>query len=252
VIRFEAVAKVFSTGTSDDEVVAVDGVTLEIAAGETVCLIGTSGSGKTTLLRMVNRLVTPSAGRVLVGGAVVDERDLIRLRRGIGYVVQRGGLFPHLDVARNVGLLCEVEGWTSAAKRRRVEELLTLVNLPPSEYAHRLPRELSGGQQQRAAVARALALDPQIVLMDEPFGALDPITREQLHDEFLQLARKVEKTILLVTHDLAEAFKLGDRVALMDRGRLVQVGSEDDFRSRPASPFAASFVGGRGAGEGDD
>ncbi|HEX9733409.1 MAG TPA: ATP-binding cassette domain-containing protein [Thermoanaerobaculia bacterium] len=239
-IRFEHVRKVFD---GDDPVVAVDGVDLEVAEGETVCLIGTSGSGKTTVLKMVNRLLEPSAGRVLVGGRDVRDVDVIRLRRAMGYVIQRGGLFPHLDVARNVGLLCELEGWRRERVERRVAELLELVGLPPAEYARRRPRELSGGQQQRVGIARALALDPGVVLMDEPFGALDPITRAQLHEEFLRLEEKVRKTVLLVTHDLAEAFELGDRIALMDGGRLVQVGTAADFRERPASSFVSDFVG---------
>jgi len=239
-IRFEHVRKVFD---GDYPVFAVDGVDLEVAEGETVCLIGTSGSGKTTVLKMVNRLLEPSAGRVLVGGRDVRDVDVIRLRRAMGYVIQRGGLFPHLDVARNVGLLCELEGWRRERVERRVAELLELVGLPPAEYARRRPRELSGGQQQRVGIARALALDPGVVLMDEPFGALDPITRAQLHEEFLRLEEKVRKTVLLVTHDLAEAFELGDRIALMDGGRLVQVGTAADFRERPASSFVSDFVG---------
>ena len=239
-IELDHVRKLF--GSPGEEVVAVDDVSLAVEAGETVCLIGTSGSGKTTALKMVNRLVEPTSGRILVGGHDVAESDVIRLRRSIGYVIQRGGLFPHLDVAGNVGLLCELEGWKQDDVRRRVGGLLELVNLPPAEFSERFPHELSGGQQQRVGVARALALDPKIVLMDEPFGALDPITREQLHEEFVSLEEKVKKTILLVTHDLAEAFKLGDRVALMDHGRLIQVGTEDDFRERPASEFVAEFV----------
>ena len=218
-------------------------MSLTVEAGETVCLIGTSGSGKTTALKMVNRLVEPTSGRVLVGGRDVAESDVIRLRRSMGYVIQKGGLFPHLSVANNVGLLCELEGWKRKDAGRRVSELLELVNLPPAEYSERFPHELSGGQQQRVGVAREPPLDPKIVLMDEPFGALDPITREQLHEEFMRLEEKVKKTILLVTHDLTEAFKLGDRVALMDRGRLIQVGTEDDFRQRPANEHVAQFVG---------
>jgi osmoprotectant transport system ATP-binding protein len=239
-IELDDVRKVY--GSQGGEVVAVDGVSLRVEEGETVCLMGTSGSGKTTALKMVNRLLEPTSGRVLVGGRDVAERDVIRLRRSMGYVIQKGGLFPHLEVARNVGLLCELEGWSREDVRRRVGELLELVNLPPSEFAERFPHELSGGQQQRVGVARALALDPKIVLMDEPFGALDPITRGELHEEFVKLEEKVEKTILFVTHDLAEAFKLADRVALMDAGRLLQVGTEDDFRHRPASEFVAEFV----------
>lgn len=248
-IELDNVRKVFES--KGEEVAAVDGVSLHVEEGETVSLMGTSGSGKTTALKMVNRLLEPTSGRVLVGGRDVAERDVIRLRRSMGYVIQKGGLFPHFTVAKNVGLLCDLEGWNKKDIRRRVEELLELVNLPPGEFAERFPHELSGGQQQRIGVARALALDPKIILMDEPFGALDPITRQQLHAEFLKLEEQVKKTILFVTHDLAEGFKLADRVALMDAGRLLQVGTEDDFRHRPASGFVADFVKSHVGGDGD-
>ncbi len=247
-IELKEVRKVF--GSRGTEVVAVDSMSLRVEEGETVCLIGTSGSGKTTALKMVNRLVEPTSGRILVGGRDVCETDVIRLRRSMGYVIQKGGLFPHLKVARNVGLLCELEGWSRKDVRRRVEELLELVNLPPAEFAERFPHELSGGQQQRVGVARALALDPAIVLMDEPFGALDPITRTQLHKEFATLEEKVKKTILLVTHDLSEAFELADRVAVMDGGRLLQIGTEEELRQQPADEFVARFVGSHSPGGG--
>lgn len=239
-IELEGVSKVFGAGPG--AVRAVDGVSFRVDDGETVCLIGTSGSGKTTTMKMVNRLVEPTSGRIRVDGEEVREVDLLRLRRRIGYVIQRGGLFPHKTVAENVGLLPRLEGWPAARVRARVEELLTLVNLPPERYGSRYPGELSGGQQQRVGVARALALDPPHVLMDEPFGALDPLTREALQEEFLRLKREMGKTILLVTHDLAEAFRLGDRVALMHEGRLVQLGTREDFRRRPASAFVEEFV----------
>jgi len=245
-IRFEDVRKVF--GADGGEVVAVDGLDLLVEAGETVCLIGTSGSGKTTVLKMVNRLVEPTAGRILVDGEDVRGLDLIRLRRSMGYVIQGAGLFPHLTVAENVGLLCRLEGWGRERIEERVSTLLELVNLPPGKYAGRRPRQLSGGQQQRVGVARALSLDPKIVLMDEPFGALDPITRDDLHGEFLRLKERVKKTVLLVTHDLVEAFKLGDRVALMDQGRLVQVGTEEELRERPETEFVAAFVNAHSGG----
>ncbi|MCB9896709.1 MAG: ATP-binding cassette domain-containing protein [Planctomycetes bacterium] len=226
------------------EVVAVDDLTLSVGYGRRLALIGTSGSGKTTSLEMVNRLVEPSAGRVLVGGVPNDALDVIALRRSLGYVVQSGALMPHLDVAANVGLLPRLEGWEPARIRKRVRELLELVHLPPDDYGHRHPAELSGGERQRVGVARALALDPPMLLMDEPFGALDPVTRISLRDEFRDLSRSLGKTIVLVTHDLEEAFALGDEVALLHDGRLCQAGSEDDFRHRPADDFVEAFVQG--------
>jgi len=223
-------------------VVAVDEVSLEVGRAEVLCIIGTSGCGKTTTMKMINRLVEPTEGTIRIDGHDVREQDLTRLRRGIGYVVQRGGLFPHMSVARNIGLLCELERWDEARTGARVAELLELVGLPPDEVGPRHPRALSGGQQQRVSVARALALDPPIILMDEPFGALDPITRTQLHAEFSDLRTRLGKTIVIVTHDLAEAFTLGDRVALMDRGRVVQVGTEVELREDPASSFVTEFL----------
>jgi osmoprotectant transport system ATP-binding protein len=248
VIEFDRVAKDFRT--DEAEVVALRGVSLTVAPGETLALLGPSGSGKTTLLRMVNRLVEPSSGRVSVNGRPVGELDPVRLRRGIGYVIQRGGLFPHLSVAQNVGLLGELEGWSRSRLAARIAEVLDVVGLPAAEFGGRRPRELSGGQQQRVGVARALLLDPPIVLLDEPFGALDPITREQLQNEFLTLKKRMAKTQILVTHDLDEAFRLADRVALLDAGRLLQVGTEADFRQRPASSFVAEFVRARHGGGG--
>ncbi len=251
-IELAGVSKVFSAaGPNPREVAAVDDVSLAIEAGETVCLIGPSGCGKTTLLKLINRLLEPTRGTVRIGGADARAQDVIRLRRGMGYVIQGAGLFPHRTVAGNVGLLCELAGWSRRRTRQRVGELLALVNLPAEEYGERLPRELSGGQQQRVGIARALALDPPIVLMDEPFGALDPITRGQLHEEFLSLEEKVKKTIVMVTHDLAEAFKLADRVALLAAGRVLQVGSERELREHPADDFVAQFVGSHAGGQGE-
>jgi len=221
---------------------ALDGVSLEVREGETLCLIGMSGSGKTTLMKTINRLIEPTSGEVRIHGQNVQEVDPVGLRRRIGYVIQKGGLFPHFTVSANVGLLCRLEGWETARTTARVEELLRLVNLEPAEFADRYPAGLSGGQRQRVGVARALALDPEIVLMDEPFGALDPITRDQVHEEFLRLKSEVKKTIVLVTHDMAEAFKLGDRVALLDAGRLIQVGKGAELREHPATPLVESFL----------
>ena len=243
-IRLEQATRTF-TRASGEPVHALRGLDLGIHKGETMALLGPSGCGKTTTLRLINRLIEPSAGRVVVWGEDVAGLDPIRLRRRMGYVVQSGGLFPHLTIARNVGLLCEVEGWTRRDTDRRVDELLELVHLPPGEFRDRHPGELSGGQRQRVGVARALALDPEILLMDEPFGALDPITRTELQREFSELERLVAKTVVLVSHDLDEAFLLGDRVALMNEGVLVQLGTPDELRSAPATPWVERFLRGR-------
>lgn len=240
-IRFEGVTKSFES-TSGEIAPALRGVSLEVERGETFALIGTSGSGKTTLLKMINRLVEPDAGRVLLEGRDVREGDPIALRRGIGWVIQQGGVFPHLDLFSNLALLPRLEGWSRTRRRERVFELLEMVHLPPAEFAHRMPDELSGGQLQRVALARALVLDPDLVLMDEPFSALDPITRKQLHVEFLTLESRVHKTVVLVTHDLDEAFSLCDRIALLHEGELQQVGTPADFRERPENDFVATFV----------
>lgn len=221
---------------------AVRELSLAIEDGEALCLIGGSGSGKTTTLRTINRLQEPTAGRVWWRGEDTAGIDPIRLRRSMGYVIQDVGLFPHMSVRRNVGLLLELEGWPRERRRARVDELLDLVRLPAADYASRRPAELSGGEAQRVGVARALALDPPVVLMDEPFGALDPITRDHLQAEFAALRRELGKTIVIVSHDLGEAFRLADRVALMHEGRLVQVGTEADFRERPASRYVERFL----------
>jgi len=240
-IELVDISKTFRDPQGGD-VVAVDRLSLQVGDGETVSLIGTSGCGKTTTMKLVNRLIEPTSGHVRIDDTDVADWDVIRLRRRIGYVIQKGGLFPHLSVGRNVGLLCEVEGWSRKKTRDRARELLELVNLPSDEFATRYPRELSGGQRQRVGVARALALDPPCILMDEPFSALDPITRDQIHEEFLQLKQRVNKTMILVTHDMAEAFKLSERVALMDAGKIVQIGTEQHFRERPENAFVEEFL----------
>jgi osmoprotectant transport system ATP-binding protein len=241
VIRLEGVSKVFLQD-GQEPVHAVRSLDLEVARGETVCLSGARGCGKTTTLRLINRLSAPTDGRVLVGGEDTRTLDPIRLRRRMGYVIQRGGLFPHLTVRENVVLLCRLEGHDARAARRRGDELLEMVHLPPDRFGDRRPRELSGGQRQRVGVARARALDPEIVLMDEPFGALDPITRSQVQEEFQELKRRVEKTVVIVTHDLEEAFLLGDRVGLMDGGRLLQLGTLEDFRAAPRTKYVERFL----------
>lgn len=241
VIDFERVTKTYP-GPDGRPAKAVEDLCLTVSEGELVCLIGTSGCGKSTTLKLVNRMIEASAGEVRVGGVPVAEQDPVRLRRRIGYVMQAGGLFPHLTVGENLCLLPRVEGWPRAKARARVDELLDLVGLEPQVFATRYPDELSGGERQRVGVARALVLDPEIVLMDEPFGALDPITRKQLHADFTELENILKKTVLFVTHDLREAFLLGDRVALMDAGRLVQVGSEAALLTQPATPFVQDFL----------
>jgi len=218
----------------------LSGLNLQVQRGETLVLLGRSGSGKTTTLKLVNRLLTPTGGEVRVNGVATAESDVIRLRRSIGYVIQDVGLFPHFTVERNIGLVPRIEGWTAERIHLRVKELLQMVGLE-EQMASRYPHQLSGGQRQRVGVARALAADPAILLMDEPFGALDALTRDQLQREFLSLQRRLGKTLVFVTHDLREALRLGSRIALMDAGRLVTVLSPEDFlRSR--EPLAAAYV----------
>ena len=223
---------------------AVDAVSFEVPEGSTCMLVGTSGSGKTTLLRMVNRLIEPTSGEILIKGKNVLEEDPIQLRRRIGYVIQQVGLFPHMTIAENVRITAEIAGgWTKQRLTERVDELLNLVGLPPAEYRKRFPRQLSGGQQQRVGLARALATDPAILLMDEPFGALDAITRARMQDELLRVQRDVQKTILFVSHDIEEAFKLGDQIAVLSEGKLVQLGSPVDLLAHPANDFVRKLVG---------
>jgi osmoprotectant transport system ATP-binding protein len=207
----------------------VSNVSLTISRGETLVLLGRSGSGKTTLLRLINRMLVPSEGQVLVEGRSTTEVDPIRLRRGIGYVIQEAGLFPHFTIAENVTLVPTLEKWPSARIASRVEELLHLVGLEPAEFSSRRPRELSGGQRQRVGVARALAADPPILLLDEPFGALDPVTRAELQREFGALARRLNKTIVFVTHEIREALQFASRIALLHAGRLVALAPPADF-----------------------
>ena len=213
---------------------------LAIAKGETLVLLGRSGSGKTTTLKLVNRLVLPSSGEVRVNGRPNSEIEVTQLRRGIGYVIQDAGLFPHYTVERNIGLVPKIEKWSKERIRARVAELLQLVGLAP-EIAERYPHQLSGGQRQRVGVARALAADPEILLMDEPFGALDPLTRDDLQREFLLLQQRLHKTVVFVTHDLREALRLGSRIALMEAGRLVAVLTPREFL-KSADPWAAAYV----------
>jgi len=213
---------------------------LEVQRGETLVLLGRSGSGKTTTLKLINRLLVQSDGEIRVDGRSIRDWDVIRLRRMIGYVIQEVGLFPHFTVARNVGIVPQIEGWSADRIKSRVQELLQLVGLEP-QLAPRYPHELSGGQRQRVGVARALAADPAFLLMDEPFGALDPITRDELQREFRTLQRGLGKTVVFVTHDLREALLLGTRIALMEAGQLVVTHSPDEFLRSP-DPLVAAYV----------
>jgi len=238
-IEFQHVTRIYPDAATP----AVDDVSFTVPEGVLCMLVGTSGSGKTTLLRMVNRLIDPTAGQILIDGVPTTTQDPIALRRGIGYVIQQVGLFPHMTVEENVRVVPSILGKSAREMRGRVDELLTLVGLDPDQYRARYPRQLSGGQQQRVGLARALAADPDILLMDEPFGALDAITRERLQDELLRIQRELRKTVLFVSHDVAEAFRLGDQVVVMHDGKLVQVGTPVDLISHPADNFVRQLVG---------
>jgi osmoprotectant transport system ATP-binding protein len=239
-IVFNAITKKYA----NTQTPAVDAVSFEVPEGSTCMLVGTSGSGKTTLLRMVNRLIEPTSGEILIEGKNVLQENAIQLRRRIGYVIQQVGLFPHMNIAENVRVTADIAGgWSKQKINRRVDELLELVGLPPDEYRKRFPRQLSGGQQQRVGLARALATDPTILLMDEPFGALDAITRARMQDELLRIQRDVHKTILFVSHDIEEAFKLGDQIAVLSQGKLVQLGAPVDLLAKPANDFVRQLVG---------
>jgi osmoprotectant transport system ATP-binding protein len=239
-ITLRGVGKRYPDGT-----VAVDSLDLDLPAGQLSVLIGPSGCGKSTILRMINRLIEPTSGQILLEGEDIAGTDPVKLRRRIGYVIQNTGLFPHQTIAANVATVPGLLGWKRATRESRVAELLELVGLPPGRYARRYPHELSGGQRQRVGVARALAADPVVLLMDEPFSAVDPIVRVRLQDEFLRLQAEVRKTIVLVTHDLDEAVRLGDRIAVLSQGgRLEQYASAADLLRAPANDFVADFVGG--------
>ena len=234
-----------NVGYAIDSRALLEDVSFKIEAGETLVLLGRSGSGKTTTLKMINRLLEPTSGEVLVQGRKTTDSDPIRLRRGIGYVIQEVGLFPHFTVARNVALVPALESWPQEKISARVDEMLSMVGLDPPRFASRLPRELSGGQRQRVGVARALAADPAILLLDEPFGALDPITRSEIQKEFQALKRRLGKTIVFVTHDVREAFILADRIGLLKDGRLVALVPAAEFHhvDHPeAKAFAESYA----------
>jgi osmoprotectant transport system ATP-binding protein len=237
-IAFDHVTKIYPGGVK-----AVEDLSLEVQGGETLVLLGTSGSGKTTAMKMVNRLVETSSGRILIDGKDVTEQDAISLRRRIGYAIQHIGLFPHMTVGGNIAVVPRLMEWESERIAARIDKLLAMVGLAPDEFRDRYPAQLSGGQMQRVGVARALAADPPIVLMDEPFGALDPITRGQLQNEFLELQAEMKKTIIFVTHDVFEAVKMGDRIAVLDAGNLQQCSTPAELVERPANEFVDSFLG---------
>jgi osmoprotectant transport system ATP-binding protein len=238
-IRLESITKRYPNGQ-----VAVQDLSLDVGEGEICMLIGPSGCGKTTTMKMVNRLIEPTSGRIVIGDEDVTKMDPVVLRRRIGYVIQQVGLFPHLTIADNVGTVPKLLGWDKKRVSARVGELLELVGLEPSQYAKRYPDQLSGGQRQRVGVARALAADPPVLLMDEPFGAIDPIARERLQNEFLRLQGEVRKTIVFVTHDIDEAVKLGDRIAVLRQGGVLeQYDVPAEILAHPANEFVADFVG---------
>ena len=238
-IRLSGVGKTYDDGT-----VAVRDVDLTVRRGELVCLVGPSGCGKSTTLKMINRLIEPTTGTIEIDGEDVTDRDPVTLRRGIGYVIQQVGLFPHQRIAANVMTVPLLSGASRATARRRADELLAMVGLDPATYADRYPHQLSGGQRQRVGVARALAADPPVLLMDEPFGAVDPVVRVRLQDEFLRLQHELGKTVVLVTHDIDEAVRMGDRVAVFATGgRLAQVATPVELLGHPADDFVADFVG---------
>ncbi|MCI3225262.1 ABC transporter ATP-binding protein [Streptomyces sp. NP-1717] len=237
-IRFEHVTKRYPDGTT-----AVDDLSLEVGAGELVTLVGPSGCGKTTTMKMVNRLIEPTEGRIFMDGDDISTIDPVQLRRRIGYVIQQVGLFPHKTILENTATVPHLLGWQRGKGRERAAELLDLVGLDPSVYGDRYPEQLSGGQRQRVGVARALAADPPVLLMDEPFGAVDPVVREHLQNEFLKLQAAVNKTVLFVTHDIEEAVRLGDRIAVYGQGTIEQFDAPAAVLGAPATPYVADFVG---------
>jgi len=237
VIRLERVTRHYG------DTVAVNDLSLEVGEGEVCVLIGPSGCGKTTTLRMINRLIEPTSGQIFINGMDTADIRPEQLRRSIGYAIQSVGLFPHMTVAANIAVVPELLHWEKDPVASRVDELLKLVNLDPVEYAHKFPNQLSGGEAQRIGVARALAADPPILLMDEPFGAVDPLTRERLQAQFVRIQQELKKTVIMVTHDLDEAIRLADRIAIMESGRLVQYDTPELILSRPANKFVHDFVG---------
>ncbi|UTL72063.1 choline ABC transporter ATP-binding protein OpuBA [Bacillus halotolerans] len=236
-LTLENVSKTYKGGKK-----AVNNVNLKIAKGEFICFIGPSGCGKTTTMKMINRLIEPSAGKIFIDGENIMEQDPVELRRKIGYVIQQIGLFPHMTIRQNISLVPKLLKWPEQQRKERAREPLKLVDMGP-EYLDRYPHELSGGQQQRIGVLRALAAEPPLILMDEPFGALDPITRDSLQEEFKKLQKTLHKTIVFVTHDMDEAIKLADRIVILKGGEIVQIGTPDDILRNPANEFVEEFIG---------
>jgi osmoprotectant transport system ATP-binding protein len=237
-IRLERVSKVFAS------IIAVDSVDMEVPAGAVCVLLGPSGCGKTTTMKMINRLIAPSSGKIFVNGRDTSELDEVELRRSIGYVIQQIGLFPNKTVEDNICVVPDLLGWDRGKSRKRAYELLEMVNLPPATFLKRYPKELSGGQQQRVGVVRALAADPPVLLMDEPFGAIDPINREVIQDEFIKLQAALKKTIVFVSHDIDEAVKMASHIAIFRDGRLIQYDTPNNILANPVNAFVADFVGG--------
>ncbi|XWN33888.1 MAG: ABC transporter ATP-binding protein [Devosia sp.] len=240
-IRLDDLTKIFSTPSGD--VVAADHINMEVGEGEICVLLGPSGCGKTTTMKMVNRLIPPSSGKIYIDGKDTDDYNPIKLRRTIGYVIQQIGLFPNKTIEDNICAVPDLLGWDRKKSRARAAELLELVALDPGTFLKRYPKELSGGQQQRVGVIRALAADPPVMLMDEPFGAIDPINREVIQDEFLKMQETFKKTIMFVSHDIDEAVKMADKVAIFSEGKLIQFDSPDDILAHPKNAFIADFVG---------
>jgi osmoprotectant transport system ATP-binding protein len=237
-IKFEGVSKVY-----DDGFQALKNINLHVEKGELLTLIGPSGCGKTTTMKMINRLIEPTEGKIYVDGKDISQVNPVELRRSIGYVIQQIGLFPHMTIADNIALIPKMKNWDKEKYEKRVDELLNLVGLDPSTYKSRYPAELSGGQQQRIGVARALAAEPPVILMDEPFSALDPISREQLQDELVKLQEEIKKTIVFVTHDMDEAIKIAARIAIMQDGEIVQLNEPDKILRHPKNDFVRDFIG---------
>ncbi|UQY45986.1 osmoprotectant ABC transporter ATP-binding protein OsmV [Mixta hanseatica] len=241
-IKLENLTKTF-TQKNGTTLNAVDNVSLHVPAGEMCVLLGPSGCGKTTTLKMINRLIPATSGKITINGEDTSTQDTVTLRRNIGYVIQQIGLFPNMTIEENITVVPRMLGWDKKRCRERASELMSMVALDPHKFLHRYPKEMSGGQQQRIGVIRALAADPPVLLMDEPFGAVDPINRESIQNEFLEMQRQLKKTVMLVSHDIDEALKLGDRIAVFGQGKIVQCATPDELLAKPANEFVGSFVG---------